>query len=76
MDVNQMRVYICQHPKYKTSPKWIDKVNRMPDNQVIAIYRQFQKLDYKKIARELKDQKKDNENYHQMNMFEYMEETK
>ena len=47
---------------------------RMPDAQVHAIYKQFQKLDDKKIERELKQQEKDNRSYHQMTMFEYLEE--
>ena len=45
----------------------------MPDPQVHAIYKQFQKVDYKKLERELKAQEKENANYHQINMFEYME---
>jgi hypothetical protein len=47
---------------------------RMPEPQVYAIYRQFQKADYKKIERDMKRNNKENEQYHQMNIFEYMEE--
>ncbi len=73
MTIEQMRNYICQHPKYKESPKWKARVMRMPEPQVYAIYRQFKKADYKQIARELKEQEKENQNYHQIDMFEYME---
>lgn len=40
MNVEQMRLYISQHAKYK-SPEWIERVTNMPDNQVIAIYHKF-----------------------------------
>lgn len=76
MTIDQERVYIMGHPKYKDSEKWKDRVMRMPDNQVHAIYKQFQKVDYKKIEKEMKAQKKDNENYHQVDIFEYMEDKK
>lgn len=73
MTIEQERSYILQHPKYKNSIAWWSKVMRMPDPQVHAIYKQFQKVDYKKIEHELKNQEKDNANYHQINIFEYME---
>ena len=76
MTIDQERTYIMQHPKYKNSVKWKDRVMRMPEPQVHAIYKQFQKADYKKIARELKAQEKENANYHQIDMFEYMENGK
>lgn len=40
MNIEQMRLYISQHAKYK-SPEWTEKVTNMPDNQVIAIYNKF-----------------------------------
>lgn len=73
MTIDQMRTYICQHPKYRNSPKWKARVMRMPEPQVFAIYNQFKKADYKKIEKELKAQEKDNQNYHQIDIFEYME---
>lgn len=73
MTIEQMRNYLCQHPKYKDSLKWKTRVMNMPAPQVYAIYNQFKKADYKKIAREIKAQEKENKNYHQMDMFEYME---
>lgn len=73
MTIDQERTYIKQHPKYRGSVKWIDRVNRMPDPQVHAIYKKFREADYKKIERELKAQRKENEQYHQINMFEYKE---
>ena len=74
MTIDQERNYILKHPKYAKYVNWQDKVMRMPDAQVHAIYKQFQKLDDKKIERELKQQEKDNRSYHQMTMFEYLEE--
>lgn len=74
MEINQMRVYISQHPLYKHSPAWVDRCQRMPSNQVVAIYNNFKKLDYKKIEREMKKREKTNAQYHQIDMFEYMEE--
>lgn len=73
MTIDQEKTYILQHPKYKNSMTWRDRVMRMPDPQVHAIFKQFQKVDYKKIERELKAQEKENKKYHQINMFEYME---
>ena len=60
MSIEQMRVYIAEHPKYKNSPNWRYRC-------------QTRKMDYKKIEKELKAQDKDNQNYHQINIFEYME---
>ena len=73
MDMNQMRTYISQHPKYRNSPKWKARVMRMPENQVVALYNKFRELDYKKIERQMKQQEKENQNYHQVDIFEYME---
>lgn len=75
-DIDEMRTYICQHPKYKNSVSWRARVMKMPVPQIIAIYKQFQKVDYRKIEREMKRQEKDNKKYHQINMFEYMDELK
>lgn len=75
MEIMQMRNYISQHPKYRNSPKWKARVSRMPENQVVALYNKFRQLDYKKIEREMKTQEKDNAQYHQMDMFEYMEDS-
>ena len=74
MTIDQERTYIMQHPKYKNSVNWRARVMKMPDPQVHAIFKQFQKVDYKKIEREMKEREKNNKKYHQINMFEYMEE--
>lgn len=74
--MNQMRTYISQHPKYRNSPKWKARVMRMPENQVVALYNKFRELDYKKIEKQMRQQEKENQNYHQVDMFEYMEEQK
>ena len=73
MTLEQMRNYIMEHPRYKNSPTWKAKCLKMPAPQVVAIYKQFQKVNYNKIAKEMKAQEKDNKNYHQMDMFEFME---
>ena len=73
MTIDQERNYILQHPKYKNSMTWRGRVMKMPDPQVHAIFKQFQKVDYKKLERELRQQEKENTKYHQVNMFEYME---
>ena len=65
MTVNDMRNYICQHPKYRHNEHWKNRVMHMPENQVFAIYNRFKKLDFKKEAKE---------EYHQMNLFEYLKE--
>ena len=72
-NIDEMRTYICQHPKYKNSVSWRARVMKMKVAQVVAIYRQFRILDYRKIEREMKRQEKDNQKYHQIDMFEYME---
>lgn len=36
MSVEQMRDALCS--VYYGAPKWVNKVMKMPDNQVIAIY--------------------------------------
>ena len=73
-DIRQMRDYISRHPRYKNSNTWRDRVQRMPENQVIAIFYKFQKQDYKKIEREMKVEKEPvKEQFHQVTMFEYME---
>lgn len=71
--MNQMRTYISQHPKYRNSLKWKARVMRMPENQVVALYNKFRELDYKKIEKQMRQQEKENQNYHQVDMFEYME---
>ena len=38
MSVVQMREALKKSTKYKNSYKWINKVNAMTDNQVIAVY--------------------------------------
>lgn len=41
MDTNTMRRLIRDCPKYKNSATWAAKVDKMPDNQVLAIYTRF-----------------------------------
>lgn len=38
MSVVQMRTILKERTKYKNSYKWINKVNAMSDNQVMAVY--------------------------------------
>ena len=65
MTIAQMRLYLAEHPKYKNSDRWRRRVANMPEPQVYAIFKQFQKADNK--AKEEQDK------YHQIDMFEYME---
>lgn len=73
MTVEQMRDYISKHPAYKGSMTWKMRCMRMPEPQVFAIYKKFKDVDYKKLEMEIKQQDKTNEEYHQINMFEYLE---
>ena len=53
MDVTWYRNKVANVPKYR-SPKWQDKVNRMPDRQVIALYHKFKEdglFDKRQIGR-------------------------
>ena len=36
--IETMRDALKNHTKYCNSSKWINRVNQMPDNQVIAVY--------------------------------------
>lgn len=40
MSVSQMRDVLKE--QYNGSPKWVAKVNKMGDNQVIAVYKRMQ----------------------------------
>lgn len=71
MTVQFMRAEIG---KVYNSQKWRNRVSAMPANQVIAVYNRMREngtIEYAKErrARELEDAK-----YHQVTMFEYMEE--
>lgn len=44
MDISFMRYRIANAPKYANTVKWRNKVENMPDNQVIAIYYKFVKM--------------------------------
>lgn len=44
MNINQMRQWVYDHFKAeRASPLWLSKIHRMPDRQVIAIYKRLQK---------------------------------
>ena len=36
MSVEQMRDILCK--QYYNAPKWVNKVSKMPDRQIVAIY--------------------------------------
>ena len=38
MSIAQMRVALKTKTKYRNSFKWINRVNKMSDNQVLAVY--------------------------------------
>ena len=73
MTVDQMRNYICQHPKYKNSMYWKQKVMTMPENQVVAIYHKFKQINYGEEQKKV-DARKEGSEYHQIDMFEYLSE--
>ena len=72
MDVQQMRVYISQHPKYKNSTTWLEKCTTMPDRMVVAIYNKFKNVDYEQEEKTIKSQQNKPEEYHQMTILEYL----
>lgn len=72
MDVQQMRVYISQHPKYKNSKSWIQKCMCMPDRTVVAIYNKFKNVNYRQEEKKIKLQQERPEEYHQMTIMEYL----
>ena len=44
MNINQMRQWVYAYFKdAHASPLWLSKIHRMPDRQVIAIYKRLQK---------------------------------
>lgn len=38
MDINGMRWTLKNKTKYRNSPKWINRVNKMHDDQIFAVY--------------------------------------
>jgi hypothetical protein len=44
----------------------------MPESQVVAIFKKFQKLNYRKIRKEIDTTEKENANYRQMTIFDLM----
>lgn len=74
MTIDQERDYILKHPYYKNSVTWKDRVMRMGDTQVHAIFKNFQKVDYAKLERNLRKREANNKKYHQIDMFEYLRE--
>lgn len=71
MTINDMRAYISS--KYP-GMKWKYKVSKMPTYQVIAVYRSFKEreIDKKYEEKKLKLLNKEPDNYHQIDIFEYM----
>lgn len=82
MTIQQMRIYISQHPKYANSESWRTKCMTMPDRTVVAIYNKFKNINYNDVKREMEFDKalslvgfnKKEEQYHQVDMFEYLAE--
>lgn len=42
MSIDEMREALINHPKYKYGYSWKQKVTRMSDKQVFAIYRRME----------------------------------
>lgn len=72
MNVQEMRVYISQHPKYKNSKSWIQKCMCMSDRAVVAIYNKFKNVDYKQEEKKIKLQQDKPEEFHQVTLMEYL----
>ena len=72
MDVQQMRVYISQHPKYKGSKTWLQKCMCMPDRMVVAIYNKFKAVDYRQEEKKIRLQQDKPEEFHQITLMEYL----
>lgn len=75
--VLDMRNQLANCEPYSESPSWVDKVKRMPDNQVIAIWHKFSKFGNFQRSENIKrfNKKKNKaQEPHQITMFEYMED--
>lgn len=65
MNINEMRLYVMQaYP----GPKWAQRVAKMPNNQVIAVFRSIQNR--KSLKKEMGEQSKSDEQYRQMTLWE------
>ena len=64
MTVDRMRAEIA---KVYNAPRWIARVQAMPDNQVIAIYHKFLKVGKFDKPRHLRKK----EEYEQLTIFDY-----
>lgn len=42
MSIDEMREALIDHPKYRYGRSWRQKVTKMPDNQVFAIYKRME----------------------------------
>lgn len=57
------------------SAGWKERVRRMPDYQVVAIYKNFQRRDaFKKAETRRRRNERENKKYHQITIGEYLEQ--
>lgn len=73
MTISDMRSYIMH--AYPNNMKWHRKVREMPTNQVIAVYYSIKDRATKKklkAAEKIKVQEKKEQEYHQIDMWEYL----
>ena len=70
MNINEMRKEV-----YDAYPgdKWHGKVNRMPDSQIFAIYKNLELK--KEKLKECPPDESEKEKFHQMDIFEYIKGT-
>lgn len=78
MTIADMRNDLANCEPYAQAPSWVDRVSKMRESQVIAIWKKFNSDGHfersKEAKRRLQKKSKDKVVYHQMSMFEYMED--
>lgn len=81
ISIEEKRQYLAECEPYASSPSWVDRVkNKMPDRQVHAIFNKFcrggvfQKSENIKKQRKKQAKKNNEPEYHQISMFEYVED--
>ena len=68
MEIREMRKKIANAPKYRNSMRWQNRVRKMSERQVYAVYEEFKK-------RGMFDKKKDRKSeYKQLTIFDFFGE--
>lgn len=72
--ITEMRSQLTNCEPYSEAPSWVDKVGRMPDSQVIAVWNNFNRRGYFARSKNIAKNKRKDPAPHQITMFEYMED--